>query len=156
MNRTSVHIIGGMRHVTPFEASGGCGFEIQCYEDEIEALNAAIKHRPQIILLHYAIRMEQTVCYIELLLRESPVSKIVIIGENLDDDAILDMLIAGANGYMELAEVKKFGNKMLLAIRRGEAWIGRKMVGKLLDRLRRMQPETIFENRRKINNVAAN
>lgn len=137
MNKTSVHIIGNTRQVAAFEVSSG--FEIQRFEDVIQALNAAAELRPQIILLHYAMRKEQTVNYIRLLLRESSASKIVIIVENLEDDAILDMLIAGAKGYMEQPEVDKFGDKMLRAIRLGEAWISRKMVAKLLDRLRGMQ-----------------
>lgn len=134
MSRNIVQIIDSAQQLTPFVIDND--FSEQRFDDEIQALNAAAEIKPQIILLHYAVRKKRTGCYIGLLLRESPISKIVIIAENLAEDAILDVLIAGAKGYMEQRDMQKLGNKMLKAVQEGEAWIGRKTVAKLLDRLR--------------------
>lgn len=134
MSKIIVQIINGMQRFAPFITDNA--FSEQRFDDEIQALNATAEIKPQIILLHYAVRKQETGSYIDLLLRESPMSKIVIVAESLAEDAILDILLAGAKGYIEQRDMQKLGNKMLKSIQEGEAWIGRKMVAKLLDRLR--------------------
>jgi DNA-binding NarL/FixJ family response regulator len=59
-----------------------------------------------------------------------------VIAEKLTDEEVLDCLMAGAKGYLQIDDVDKFINKVIQAIRADEAWITRRMVAKLLDRLR--------------------
>ena len=107
------------------------------YEDEIQALNAVEAMQPEIIVLNYTIQRNRTAEFIALLSRANEHSKIVLIAENLTDEEVLECLMAGAKGYLQMHEVEKFINKLFQAIRADEAWITRRMVAKLLDRLRK-------------------
>ncbi|WP_036252764.1 response regulator transcription factor [Methylobacter sp. BBA5.1] len=106
------------------------------YDDEIRALHAAEAMRPDIVVLNYTVREQDTAAFIALLTRASKRSKIVLIAENLTDEAVIECLMAGAKGYLQLSEVDKFINKLLQAVQAGEAWITRRMVAMLLDKLR--------------------
>jgi len=104
--------------------------------DEIQALNAVETMQPEIIVLNYAIQKSRTAEFISLLFQTSEHSKIILVAESLADEEVLKCLIAGAQGYLQIHEVKNFINKLLYAVNAGEAWITRRMVAKLLDKLR--------------------
>lgn len=109
---------------------------LSVFYDEIQALNAVETMRPEIIVLNYAIQKSRTAEFISVLFQTSEHSKIILVAENLADEEVLECLIAGAKGYLQIHEVKKFINKLLCAVNAGEAWITRRMVAKLLDKLR--------------------
>jgi len=104
--------------------------------DEIQALNAVETMQPEIIVLNYAIQKSRTAEFISLLFQTSEHGKIILVAESLADEEVLKCLIAGAKGYLQIHEVKNFINKLLYAVNAGEAWITRRMVAKLLDKLR--------------------
>jgi len=104
--------------------------------DEIQALNAVETMQPEIIVLNYAIQKSRTAEFISLLFQTSEHGKIILVAESLADEEVLKCLIAGAKGYLQIHEVKNFINKLLCAVNAGEAWITRRMVAKLLDKLR--------------------
>jgi len=109
---------------------------LSVFYDEIQALNAVETMRPEIIVLNYAIQKNRTAEFISVLFQTSEHSKIILVAENLTDEEVLECLIAGAKGYLQIHEVKNFINKLLCAVNAGEAWITRRMVAKLLDKLR--------------------
>jgi DNA-binding NarL/FixJ family response regulator len=111
-------------------------FEFCVYDDEFEALNAIATRQPEIIVLHYTMQRSHMAAFISLLFKATERSKIVVIAEKLTDEEVLDCLMAGAKGYLQIDDVDKFINKVIQAIRADEAWITRRMVAKLLDRLR--------------------
>lgn len=137
MSGIIVLIVGNTRYITSIPINDD--FSLLRYDDEIQALNAVAEFKPPIVLLHYSVRGNETCAYIDLLLRENPMSKIVVIAENLAEETILDILVSGAKGYMEQQNWHKLGHKMLKVVSDGEAWISRKMVARLLDRLRQMR-----------------
>ena len=111
------------------------GVAMIVHNDQIRALNAAELLKPDIIMLNYTVPANNTVEFISLLCRVSEHSKIVLIAQDLADDEIIDCLLAGAKGYLQINEMKNFINKLIPAIHAGEAWITRRMVAKLIDRL---------------------
>jgi DNA-binding NarL/FixJ family response regulator len=111
------------------------GVAMIVHDDEIRALNAAELLKPEIIMLNYTVPANNTVEFIALLCRVSEHSKIVLIAQDLADDEIIDCLLAGAKGYLQINEMQKFINKLIPAVHTGEAWITRRMVAKLIDRL---------------------
>lgn len=117
------------------------GVHITVHDDEIRALIAAEQVKHDIILLNYSVRNKHTVEYIALLCRICARSKIILIGSGLADDEILECLIAGAKGFLQIDEVQKFINKLLPAVQAGEAWISRRLVAKLIDKLVHQQTE---------------
>lgn len=106
------------------------------YKDDVEALKVTEKQKPTIILLDYEIEKSNTGLYIKSLLIESPESKVILLGENLDEEIILSCLVSGSYGYLEWINVEKFLIKAIGAVGSGEAWVSRKLVGLLLERFR--------------------
>lgn len=118
------------------------GVSVTVYDDEIRALNTVVWKKPDIILLNYAVQNNNTAAFISLLSNANEQSKIVLIAPALTDDEILDCLIAGATGFLEINEMPKFINKLLPAVHAGEAWITRRMVAKLIARLRQQAADS--------------
>ncbi|WKJ89657.1 hypothetical protein QZJ86_16780 [Methylomonas montana] len=107
--------------------------DVDFYSDEIQALNAAERYQPGLILLSFAMRGSETADYTNLLLRASPLSNIVIIGDDLREEQILDCVMAGAKGYQNSQSLAAYINRMIRAVAAGEAWLSRKIVTYVLD-----------------------
>ena len=106
------------------------------YSDEIQALNAVELQLPELVLLDYALRGEDTAEYVDLLLSRSPSTSIVLIGDNLADDQVLACLLVGAKGYQNIEELAHYAGKIIRVVGAGEAWITRRMTARLLDAIR--------------------
>jgi len=103
------------------------------FDDDVQALNAAKKKQPSVILLNFSIRQAETYDYINLLLKASADSKVIVVANKLSDDEILACLVAGAKGYQGLSQLNHYVVKMVKVVDAGEVWITRRMVAKLLD-----------------------
>ena len=112
------------------------GLSISVSDNDIIGLNSAIALKPSVILLDYHLRKQETPEYISLLVKGCLTSKIVLIADQLEEFDLMDCLIAGAHGYASIEMLDRQFNKLIAAIMAGEAWISRRMVGKVLDRLR--------------------
>ena len=110
---------------------------VQCTSDEVKALNILEQHSPVVVLLNTNVMQEQTAEYIEVLLKASSNSSIVVIADKLSDNEILKCLLAGAKGYQQLDQLKGYGSRLITAMNAGEAWITRRMTATLLDSLRK-------------------
>lgn len=109
--------------------------ELICFSDEIQALNAA-EQQPELIILNYAVQREQTPDYIRLLIAASPVSNLVVVGDNVHEDDVFRCLLSGAKGFQELQQLPHYSDKLVRVVMQGEAWVSRKMVARLLDEIR--------------------
>ena len=110
--------------------------DVTFFNDEILALNAVEKKLPDLILLNFSVRGVQTATYVELLMAQCPTSNIVVIGDELSDQHVLDCLVAGAKGYQNVRELPQYIEKIFKVIAAGEAWITRRMTAYLLDFIR--------------------
>ena len=110
---------------------------VQCTSDEVKALNILEQHSPVVVLLNTNVMQEQTAEYIEVLLKASSNSSIVVIADKLSDNGILKCLLAGAKGYQQLDQLKRYSSRLITAMNAGEAWITRRMTATLLDSLRK-------------------
>ena len=109
---------------------------IQTIDDEVKTLNVIDKAASVVVLLHYNVRKKQTEEYIKLIVNTNAKSKVVVIADKLDEETVLACLLAGAQGYQSLSELKQYSNKLLAAMNAGEAWITRRMTATLLETLR--------------------
>lgn len=134
MTKINVQIIGNAEMLNPLLDYNQISANL--FEDEIEALNYAALYQPPVILLGYSICTRQTPEYIGYLLNESESSRIIIVDDQLGDDQIMACIIAGAQGYLEINDRSRFLNKAIKVVYAGEAWVARKMVPKVLDKLR--------------------
>lgn len=109
--------------------------EITCLLDEIQSLNAAEKMQPSLILLNYAVQDRKTPDYVRLLLEVSPKAKLVVLGDNITEDVIIHCVLSGAKGYQELKQFSLYCERLVRAVIDGEAWLSRKLVAKLIERI---------------------
>ena len=110
--------------------------ELLCHRDEIQALNAAETHQPAIIFLTYGLRGEETPDFIRTLTDAAPATRLVVIGVQMDEDAIIQCMLAGAKGFQEQAQLSDYVVRLIHALLNGEAWLSRKRVARLIDSIR--------------------
>jgi DNA-binding NarL/FixJ family response regulator len=83
--------------------------------------------------------------------RINPASRIIVLGRDFSDDAELALVLAGAHGLCSSdMEADQIGN-VFLAVARGEIWIRRSLMPRLVERMRAAAPapaERIYPNRR--------
>ena len=113
------------------------GVRARTISDEIKALAAAKDLTPDIFFLFYDIRKEQTPEYISLLKQASQTSKVVLIGQAIPDEVVIECLVSGAQGHVNtIDELSTFYHRMIHALQAGEVWITRRITAKILERLR--------------------
>jgi DNA-binding NarL/FixJ family response regulator len=127
-------VIDSVGHIATF--LGGIDAELASIADEIQALNIAEQMQPDLIMLNYALRGQQTPEYIRLSLSASNASKLVVVGDKLSENEIFDCLLAGANGYQDDQQLADYIDRLVPAVIQGQAWLSRKMVAHLLDAIR--------------------
>lgn len=109
--------------------------KIRVDHDEIKALIAVERDKPLIVVLRYELREQQTAEYIALLNAASPDSKIILIAPELTDREVIDCLVSGAQGYLQFTDLARFFNKAVKVIRQGEAWVSRRIISLMLEKL---------------------
>ncbi len=112
--------------------------QIVTHHDEIVALHYAGELQPDMILLDYQISDQDTTDFIRFLFQKSPDSKIVVLGNKLSQEQVLNCLLSGANGYLAYHSIEQHIRKAIRVVLAGEIWITRKMTAVLLDRLRNL------------------
>jgi DNA-binding NarL/FixJ family response regulator len=104
--------------------------------DGVEGLKVLEKYQPTIAFLDYEIEGDNTSLYINTLLIESPKTRIILVGKKLPDEIVLNSLIGGCFGYIEWDDLERFFDKSIQIVGLGEAWVSRRLVGLLLERMR--------------------
>ena len=137
MKKISVQVIENTAGVAPFIDAKKA--KISVFEDETCAFVSVSKEKPDVIILADNILGHETVEYIALLNRASPTSKIVLIADQITDKEVMNCILAGARGYLPAREIEKFINRCIRVVDKGEAWITRKMVAQLLEKLREQE-----------------
>ncbi|MGR9086907.1 MAG: DNA-binding response regulator [Gammaproteobacteria bacterium] len=109
--------------------------KVTVYDDEIRALNAIEETKPSIIFVHHKVNESAIKELIRALFKTSMQSRIILIGRQIPDEEVLDCLASGIKGYLQTHDVERFINKLIRVTMEGEAWVSRRLVSKLLDRL---------------------
>jgi DNA-binding NarL/FixJ family response regulator len=104
--------------------------------DGVEGLKVLEKYQPTLAFLDYEIEGDNTNLYINTLLIESPKTRIILVGKKLPDEIVLNSLIGGCFGYIEWDDLERFFDKSIQIVGLGEAWVSRRLVGLLLERMR--------------------
>jgi DNA-binding NarL/FixJ family response regulator len=100
---------------------------------------AATRLRPRILLLDLALSSGQGPSLLRLIRRQSPRTRIILLTEGHGEAPILDALARGAPGYLEKKSLSASLTKAVRLVAAGEAWVPRKMVSKVVDRLRNVE-----------------
>lgn len=132
-----IHVIDHSGKLSP--SLWPAGTEVTLYEDEIQALRAVERFQPSVVLLNYDQQRQQSPQYVQLLLKASPLTHVIIVGNDVPEGMICECLLAGAKGYQHQAQLQQALAKMLSVVQQGEAWVSRKLVARLLDNIRQRQ-----------------
>jgi DNA-binding NarL/FixJ family response regulator len=101
----------------------------------LEVLTAITRHKPHILLLDLNLAKVKGIALIRALRQKSPRTKIILITRRSPQSRILEALSHGARGYLEEKAMTTFLAKAVSCVDAGEAWVPRKMVAKIIDRL---------------------
>lgn len=110
-------------------------FKLTVFNDEIKALHAAESQHAAVIVLNYQLLQHATAEFISFLNRFSRDSKVLLIAPSLNDDEVIECMVAGAHGFLQIEELDIFIHKAIDVIVRGEAWLSRQLSAKLLRNL---------------------
>jgi DNA-binding NarL/FixJ family response regulator len=100
-----------------------------------EAVSATARLKPRIILLDLQLSSDFGATLISVLRRRSARSRVILLVGRASEDRIVEALSHGAVGCVTKKEIPLFLPKALEAVAAGEAWMSRKLVPKIVDRL---------------------
>ena len=100
-----------------------------------EAVSATARLKPRVILLDLQLSSEFGASLISVLRRRSARSRVILLVGRASEDRIVEALSHGAVGCVTKKEIPLFLSKALEAVAAGEAWMSRKLVPKIVDRL---------------------
>jgi DNA-binding NarL/FixJ family response regulator len=100
-----------------------------------EAVSATARLKPRVILLDLELSSEFGASLISILRRRSRRSRVSLLVGRASEDRIVEALSHGAVGCVTKKEIPLFLSKALEAVAAGEAWMSRKLVPKIVDRL---------------------
>lgn len=113
----------------------------------LEAVIAVATLIPRILLLDVGLSRRNGVALIPVLRQRSPRSKVILLVQRSSEAQILAALSRGAQGYLEMRVLPAFLAKAVRAVDAGEAWVPRKMVAKVVDRLARLTSQEATRRR---------
>lgn len=115
---------------------GESAIEILAETTTVKQTLDAVKATPaHVLLLHHATAGPDFPVAIRSVLDGSPLTEVLALAEGADDPRILDLLSAGARGYLLDADLDRLLAKAVRKVHEGEAWVPRKMVTQILRRL---------------------
>jgi DNA-binding NarL/FixJ family response regulator len=117
-----LHSVRGMRLVG--EAQSG-----------LEAVSATARLKPRVILLDLRLSSEFGASLVSVLRRKSARSSVILLVGRATESKILDALSHGAVGCIKKTEISRLLPEALVAVSSGEAWMSRKLIPKIMDRL---------------------
>lgn len=108
----------------------------------LEAIMAAGGLKPRILLLNSNLFKGKRENLLRTLRQTSPRTKMIVLTRRVSETPILEALSNGARGYLQEKAISSFLPKAVRQVEAGEAWVPRKMVAKIVDRLAR-HPGTV-------------
>ena len=101
----------------------------------LEAITSTGRLRPRILLLDLALARAQRMPLIPALRQKSPQTKVIVLTDGASEARTLEALSHGARGYLDKALLTTFLARAVRVVDAGEAWVPRKMVARIMDRL---------------------
>ncbi len=98
-------------------------------------LSNVAKLKPGILLLSLNLLEEKKIADIFSFRQISPRTKVILLTRRAPETRIIEALSYGARGYIEEKALEPFLAKAVRCVDAGEAWVPRKMVAKIIERL---------------------
>ncbi len=101
----------------------------------LEAVSATAKLKPRVVLLDLELSSEIGPSLIAVLRRKSARTRVILLVGRASEERILEALSHGAVGCVTKKNISRFLPEALEAVSSGEAWMSRKLIPKIMDRL---------------------
>src|SRR5262245_15611608 len=98
---------------------------------------AAARLKPRVLLLDLNLTLSQGPHdgLLPAIRRQSPRTRVILLTRRVSERRILDALAQGPPGYLEKRALRTFLPKAVRRVAAGEAWVPRRMIAKIVDRL---------------------
>ncbi|HEY3169393.1 MAG TPA: response regulator [Thermoanaerobaculia bacterium] len=101
----------------------------------LEAVSATARLKPGVVLLDLKISFEFGASLISVVRRRSARTRVILLVGRASEAKILEALSHGAVGCVYKKDISRFLPEALEAVASGEAWMSRKLIPKIMDRL---------------------
>lgn len=101
----------------------------------LEAVSMTGRLKPRVILLDLNLSSEFGASLISVLRRKSSRSRVILLVGRAPEARIIEALSHGAVGCVSKKNLSRFLPEALEAVASGEAWMSRKLIPKIMDRL---------------------
>ncbi|HEU5249577.1 MAG TPA: response regulator [Thermoanaerobaculia bacterium] len=101
----------------------------------LEAVSATARLKPRVVLLDLKLSSEFGASLISVLRRKSARTRVILLVGRAPQAKILEALSHGALGCVSKKDIERFLPEALEAVSSGEAWMSRKLIPKIMDRL---------------------
>lgn len=101
----------------------------------LEAVSATARLKPRVVLLDLKLSSEFEAALISVLRRKSARTRVILLVGRAPEAKIIEALSHGAVGCVAKADLARFLPEALVAVSSGEAWMSRKLIPKIMDRL---------------------
>jgi DNA-binding NarL/FixJ family response regulator len=101
----------------------------------LEAVSATARLKPGVVLLDLKISFEFGASLISVLRRKSARTRVILLVGRASEAKILEALSHGAVGCVYKKDISRFLPEALEAVASGEAWMSRRLIPKIMDRL---------------------
>ena len=106
---------------------------VTAFKDEIVRIK---RLKPLVILVNLGLSEDEDHALLLTLRSECPEVHIVVLADDaMNESKIIQALEIGARGYLKYETVELHLSKAVKVVGRGEAWVPRKMLGSIMDRV---------------------
>jgi DNA-binding NarL/FixJ family response regulator len=128
-----------------------------CATDGLDAVAKAVELRPQVILMDLAMPRLDGLAALARLAALDVAASVLIFTQDADEDLVMQAIRRGAKGYMPKDAPVDRIPKAIRALAAGEAWVERRLTGRVFEELARMarqiashsSPEALLSEREK-------
>ena len=128
-----------------------------CATDGLDAVTKAADLRPQVILMDLAMPRLDGLAALARLAELNLAANVLIFTQDADEDLVMQAIRRGAKGYMPKDAPVQRIPKAIRALAAGEAWVERRLTGRVFEELARMarqiashtSPEALLSEREK-------
>jgi DNA-binding NarL/FixJ family response regulator len=106
----------------------------------LEAVRTVSRLKPTVLVLDGGLSAGNAMPLLPLILRKSPRTRVLLLTDGAPGarNRTLDGLSYGARGYLEKSTVRQYLPHAVRVLAEGQAWVPRKMVARIMDRLAAM------------------
>ena len=101
----------------------------------LEAVSATARLKPRVVLLDLKLSSEFGAALVSVLRRKSARTRVILLVGRAPESKIMEALSHGAVGCVNKKDLARFLPEALVAVSSGEAWMSRRLIPKIMDRL---------------------